>query len=133
MVRFSASHIHQNQSTATRICKSFDFRRSCSAGRHICRQGDRQSGNLFQRSSKTDLELGTDCHYFSTFDEIENYLLENCIPGDLFDNYGSRRRCKHWGNASWKIVIHIFHRFLSTKKPDFCVKKFLFLMVLPML
>ncbi len=38
---------------------------------------------------KQILELGTDCHYFSTFDEIENYLLENCIPGDLLITMGA--------------------------------------------
>ena len=34
-------------------------------------------------------EHGTDCHYFPTFDEIENFLLENCIPGDLLITMGA--------------------------------------------
>lgn len=34
-------------------------------------------------------QLGTDCHYFPTFDEIENFLLENCIPGDLLITMGA--------------------------------------------
>lgn len=34
-------------------------------------------------------ELGGDCHYFPTFDEIENFLLENCIPGDLLITMGA--------------------------------------------
>ncbi|MFR1113618.1 MAG: glutamate ligase domain-containing protein, partial [Blautia sp.] len=38
---------------------------------------------------KQILSLGTDCHYFPTFDEIENFLLENCIPGDLLITMGA--------------------------------------------
>ena len=34
-------------------------------------------------------ELGTPCEYFPTFDEIENYLLENCQPGDLLITMGA--------------------------------------------
>ena len=43
------------------------------------------SRDLQQRIS----ELGTDCHYFPTFDEIETFLLENCIPGDLLITMGA--------------------------------------------
>lgn len=32
---------------------------------------------------------GTPCEYFSTFDEIENYLLENCTQGDLLITMGA--------------------------------------------
>lgn len=32
---------------------------------------------------------GCHCHYFSTFDEIENFLLENCINGDLLITMGA--------------------------------------------
>lgn len=34
-------------------------------------------------------ELGTECYYFPTFDEIENFLLENCINGDLLITMGA--------------------------------------------
>lgn len=34
-------------------------------------------------------DLGTSCEYFSTFDEIENYLLENCTQGDLLITMGA--------------------------------------------
>jgi UDP-N-acetylmuramate--alanine ligase len=34
-------------------------------------------------------ELGTDCYYFPSFDEIENFLLENCIHGDLLITMGA--------------------------------------------
>lgn len=34
-------------------------------------------------------EQGTPCEYFSTFDEIENYLLENCTQGDLLITMGA--------------------------------------------
>ena len=33
--------------------------------------------------------LGKECVYFPTFDEIENYLLENCINGDLLITMGA--------------------------------------------
>lgn len=33
--------------------------------------------------------LGTPCEYFSTFDEIENYLLEHCTQGDLLITMGA--------------------------------------------
>lgn len=35
------------------------------------------------------LELGTPCEYFPTFDEIENFLLENCTQGDLLITMGA--------------------------------------------
>ncbi len=38
---------------------------------------------------KMILDLGKDCAYFSTFDEIENFLLENCINGDLLITMGA--------------------------------------------
>ena len=35
------------------------------------------------------IKLGGNCTYFPTFDEIENFLLENCIPGDLLITMGA--------------------------------------------
>ncbi|MGN0156455.1 MAG: UDP-N-acetylmuramate--L-alanine ligase [Lachnospiraceae bacterium] len=32
---------------------------------------------------------GTDCYYFPSFDEIENFLLENCTQGDLLITMGA--------------------------------------------
>ncbi len=34
-------------------------------------------------------KLGKACHYFHSFDEIENFLLENCINGDLLITMGA--------------------------------------------
>ena len=34
-------------------------------------------------------DLGTDCMYFPTFDEIENFLLANCQNGDLLITMGA--------------------------------------------
>ena len=34
-------------------------------------------------------QLGTDCHYFPSFEEIEKFILENCIPGDLLITMGA--------------------------------------------
>ena len=33
--------------------------------------------------------LGTDAHYFPSFEEIESYLRENCRPGDLLITMGA--------------------------------------------
>ena len=33
--------------------------------------------------------LGHTCHYFPSFDEIENFLLENCIKDDLLITMGA--------------------------------------------
>ena len=33
--------------------------------------------------------LGHTCHYFPSFDEIENFLLENCINGDMLITMGA--------------------------------------------
>lgn len=33
--------------------------------------------------------LGKEAHYFPTFDEIETFLLENCVPGDLVITMGA--------------------------------------------
>ncbi len=39
---------------------------------------------------RAELEkLGTEAYYFPTFDEIENFLLENCINGDLLITMGA--------------------------------------------
>ncbi len=38
---------------------------------------------------KSIQELGTPCEYFPTFDEIENFLLENCAHGDLLITMGA--------------------------------------------
>ncbi len=34
-------------------------------------------------------EKGCNCHYFPTFDEIENFLLQNCMNGDLLITMGA--------------------------------------------
>lgn len=35
------------------------------------------------------LDLGCECYYFPSFDEIENFLLQNCINGDLLITMGA--------------------------------------------
>ena len=34
-------------------------------------------------------ELGADAYYFPSFEEIEKFLLEKCIPGDLCITMGA--------------------------------------------
>ena len=38
---------------------------------------------------KAIMDLGKDCIYFPTFDAVENFLLENCINGDLLITMGA--------------------------------------------
>lgn len=38
---------------------------------------------------KEILALGRECYYFPSFDEIENFLLENCLNGDLLITMGA--------------------------------------------
>ncbi len=47
--------------------------------------GDISSRNLLDELHK----LGVDAYYFSSFDEIENFLLENCTNGDLLITMGA--------------------------------------------
>ena len=52
----------------------------------------RETDNLGVSSAllaKSINELGTEALYFSTFDEIENYLLQNCSTGDLLITMGA--------------------------------------------
>ena len=52
----------------------------------------RETDDLGMSSALLQLELaalGKDCHYFPTFDEIENFLLENCINGDMLITMGA--------------------------------------------
>ncbi len=44
------------------------------------------SSEVLQREIEA---LGHECYYFPTFDEIENFLLENCIKGDLLITMGA--------------------------------------------
>lgn len=38
---------------------------------------------------KAILDLGKECYYFPTFDEVENFLLENCIKDDMLITMGA--------------------------------------------
>ncbi len=45
---------------------------------------------ISSQTLKQEIEaLGHECSYFPTFDEIENFLLENCINGDLLITMGA--------------------------------------------
>jgi UDP-N-acetylmuramate--alanine ligase len=49
--------------------------------------------NTYGISSKDLLaklkDKGCDCHYFPSFEEIEKFLLKNCINGDLLITMGA--------------------------------------------
>ncbi len=45
---------------------------------------------ISSKTLQTEIEkLGKKCYYFPSFDEIENFLLENCIHGDLLITMGA--------------------------------------------
>ncbi|MCR5792464.1 MAG: UDP-N-acetylmuramate--L-alanine ligase [Lachnospiraceae bacterium] len=47
-------------------------------------------GDISSLDLKKELEkLGTETYYFPSFDEIENFLLQNCIDGDLLITMGA--------------------------------------------
>ncbi|MBQ1688412.1 MAG: UDP-N-acetylmuramate--L-alanine ligase [Lachnospiraceae bacterium] len=47
--------------------------------------GDISSADIMEKIK----ELGTEAYYFPTFDEIENFLLKNCVKGDLLITMGA--------------------------------------------
>ena len=72
-----------------------DFAKSLSAADHVVLAdiyAARETDNL-GISSETLAEkiaaLGTDTHYFPSFDAIETFLLENCVNGDLLITMGA--------------------------------------------
>ena len=51
---------------------------------------EKDPGDISSKDLMRELEnLGKDVHYFSCFDDIENYLLQNCIDGDLLITMGA--------------------------------------------
>ncbi len=63
-------------------------------------------------------ERGTRAHYFKSFDEIETFLLENCIHGDLLITMGAGdivKDCKSGRKPAWHLVIHIIHKVFNRK------------------
>ncbi len=72
-----------------------DFAKALSAADHVVLAdiyAARETDNL-GISSETLAEkiaaLGTDTHYFPSFDAIETFLLENCVNGDLLITMGA--------------------------------------------
>lgn len=51
---------------------------------------EKNSGEIHSKDLQKELEkLGKNAYYFSDFEAIENFLLENCIPGDLLITMGA--------------------------------------------
>ena len=46
-------------------------------------------GMSSENLAKSIKALGTDCHYFPSFEQIENFLKENCSSGDLLITMGA--------------------------------------------
>jgi UDP-N-acetylmuramate--alanine ligase len=51
---------------------------------------EKDPGDISSKDLLRELEkLGTEVHYFPCFDEVENYLLQNCMNGDLLITMGA--------------------------------------------
>ena len=44
---------------------------------------------LLENYENEDLEKGVNAHYFPSFEEIEKFLSENCVNGDLLITMGA--------------------------------------------
>lgn len=72
-----------------------EFGRALSLADHVvladiyaAREAD--TGEIHSRDLQAEIRTrGTAADYFSTFKEIENFLLENCSPGDLVITMGA--------------------------------------------
>ena len=60
-------------------------------------------------------EKGTECYYFPSFEEIEKFLLKNCINGDLLITMGAGDIVNVGEHLLGRYVINIIHfRLLKT-------------------
>ena len=51
---------------------------------------EKDPGTISSKDLVKELEkLGTEVYYFPSFDEIENFLLQNCMNGDLLITMGA--------------------------------------------
>ena len=51
---------------------------------------EKDPGDISSKDLEKELQnLGTEVNYFSSFDDIENYLLQNCMNGDLLITMGA--------------------------------------------
>jgi UDP-N-acetylmuramate--alanine ligase len=51
---------------------------------------EKDPGDISSKDLANELKkLGKEVYYFPSFDEIENFLLENCINGDLLITMGA--------------------------------------------
>ncbi len=72
-----------------------EFARALSAADHVILAEiypARETDNLGISSQTLQKEieaLGKTCHYFPTFEEIENFILKSCTPGDLLITMGA--------------------------------------------
>ena len=72
-----------------------EFAQALSAADHIILAEiypARETDNLGISSQTLQKEieaLGKKCYYFPTFEEIENFILKSCTPGDLLITMGA--------------------------------------------
>lgn len=72
-----------------------EFAKSLSQANHVLLADiyaarEKNTGDIHSKDLLPLLNTaGVDAHYFETFDEIEDYILENCSPGDLLITMGA--------------------------------------------
>ena len=96
VVRFSASHLHQDESSV------FPVRPGAFSGGpgviladiYAARETDTLGVSSADLAAAVSA-LGTECLYLPSFEAIEDFLKKNCSPRRFVDNYGGRRCCKY--------------------------------------
>lgn len=86
MVCFPASHLHQNKSLFERLRLFTGSGWQSDPGWHL-RSREKDPGDISSQNIADELKkLGKEVFYFHSFDEIEKFILENLVHGDLIDN-----------------------------------------------
>ncbi len=62
---------------------------------------------------RTGLRAGVKAHYIPSFDDIETFILENCVNGDVLITMGAGDIVKVGEKLLGRLVIHIIHRVVN--------------------
>ena len=68
-------------------------------------------------------QLGVDAYYFSSFEEIENFALKNCIHGDVLITMGAGDVVNIGDSLLKEKLSTLSTKLLSTKKARYPRKK----------
>ena len=89
LVHFSTSHIHKDKSFLHEFAQALTLAdHVILADIYAARETD-TLGMSSEALSDAIRELGGDSYYFSSFDEIKNFVKEKCIHGDMLITMGA--------------------------------------------